>query len=332
MGKRQKVSLSCAIAILMVVVVGIFSRENAPPTWYGYVASCDHRIHHINLDTGELVWSSSVLEWMNDPTGIDIDLERSVLYVASGSMLPRRDYIPIVAVRLNDTLDTVFQSYLYSSSTVFPSTMADGVKLNPALDVLYVSHLGGDELLTVLDSATGEILGDLDLPMWRHYEISPDGNHVAEIFPSGSRMVGETFREWTGGVSTWDLRTGEKGQFVQLEENRGLVPPWGAPDEQFFYVKMNYDDYTSTLEVYNRYTGELLASHDFRDTFEFGRGGSQMNVVRIPGREDIVMTIGGSVVVFDPITAEIKSRTIIPENSCTNVVITDKPLIRSESH
>lgn len=332
MGKRQKVSLSCAIAILMVVVVGIFSRENAPPTWYGYVASCDHRIHHVNLNTGELVWSSSELNWMNDPTGIDIDSEQSILYVASGSVLPRRDYAPLYAVKLNDTLDTVFESYLDNDSTVFPSTILDGVRFNPALKVLYVTHLGGEEMQTVLDSRTGENLGGIDIPMYRHYEISADGSTVADVFPSGSRIVRGTFLEWSGGVSTWNLHTGEKIDFVESKNNQGLAPPWKFPDERFFHVKMNYDDYTSTLEVYNWQSGELLASHDFRDTFEFGQGGSQMNVVRIPGREDIAMTIGGSVVVFDPITAEIKSRTIIPENSCTNVVITDKPLIRSESH
>lgn len=327
MGKVKKIFLIFTLAV--VLAVGIFNRNDTPSTWYGYVASCDHRIHHVNLDTGELIWSSDELEWMNEPRGIEIDRELSILYVASGSFLPRDDYIPLVAVNLNDTLDAVFHSYLYSDSTVFPSTILDGVRLNPILKVLYVSHLGGEEILTVLDSRTGEILGGLDIPMYRHYEISPDGNHVAEIFPSGSRMIGDTFREWNGGVGTWDLRTGEKGAFVELEENKGLAPPWGAPEELFYFVRMDQEDYTNTLEVYNRDTGELLASHDFRNTFDFSQGGSQTNVTRIPGRKDVVMSIGGSVIVFDPLTAEVKSRTRVPGNACVNVVITDKPLIQS---
>lgn len=317
--------------IVAFFAIGILNWWDKPTIWYGYVASCDQRIHSINLETGKLVWSSNEFEWMANPMGIDIDRERSVLYIASGSYLSRRNFIPLAAIKLNDASDIVFSSYLYSNSTEFPSATETGVRLNAELNLLYVGHLGANELLTVLDSRTGEIVGGLDIPMSHHYEISPDGTAVSDIFPSGSDMIGDTSREWRGGVSTWNLLTGEKVSFMELDENKGLTPPWGSPEENFYFVSFSYEDYTSTLQVYNRQSGELLAAHHLPTTFKFGSGGSQTHVTRIPGRSDVAMSIGDSVVVFDPLTAEIKARTIIPGESCfSNVVVTDKPLIRAE--
>ena len=329
MSKFGRVRLVLALlSVAVITTIRILNWNTTPSTWYGYVASCDRRVHNFNLDTGELIWTSDEFEWMGQPMGLDIDRDRSILYIASGSYLPRQDYIPVVAVILNDTFDIVFSSTLYSNSTVFPST--NGIRLNSKLDSLYVSHLGSDALQTVLDSRTGEIIGVLDIPIFKHYEFSPEGNFLAEIFPSGSRMFGDELREWSGGVSTWDLRAGVKGELVELVDNQGLTPPWGSTDSLYVYARWMYDESKLLLEVYDRESGELLATHDFLDTFEFATGPRQMHVTHIPGRSDVAMSIGDSVVVFDPLTAEVKSRTIIPTNSCfSEVVVTDKPLIQS---
>ena len=79
------------------------------------------------------------------------------------------------------------------------------------------------------------------------------------------------------------------------------------------------------LEVFEWKTGEQLVAYDFVDTF--GTMPWQRYVTRIPGSRFVTMSIGGSVMVFDPLTAEVKSKTHIGNIPFTEVVVSDKPLI-----
>ena len=149
MSKFGRVRLVLALlSVAVITTIGILYCNTTPSTWYGYVASCDRRVHNFNLDTGELIWTSDEFEWMGQPMGLDIDRDRSILYIASGSYLPRQDYIPVVAVILNDTFDIVFSSTLYSNSMVS----------------LLLMELGSIQNLTVFTSVTSVQM--LCKPFW----------------------------------------------------------------------------------------------------------------------------------------------------------------------
>ena len=181
---------------------------------------------------------------------------------------------------------------------------------------------------TILNSMDGSIVNQIDVFVTKDYEFSPDGKLIAVIHPGLSHETANGLPEFPGTVIVWDLETGEQVSRTEHESNRNLYPSWGASDDRLVHVRRNrrFD----RLEVFDRDSGELLALHEFRETFDFGAPMQPNHAAPIPGSDDVAMTLGGYVVVFDPITAEIKSRTYVSDTILTEVVVTDKPLLRTD--
>lgn len=331
---RSHVFLAAVLAaIATITVAGILIWRDATPTWYGYVVGEDRRIYMVNLETGDLEWISRVLDELGDPShvdinAIDINRDESILYIASGSEVFGRGYSPLIAVRLNGAAEIVFASRLGEQSGVV--SYADNVRYISQSNLLYTDFLHGEALITIVDPLTGEIRGALDIVIRKHYEVSPDGAMIAEIVPERSRVTEEGTVIVPGGILARDLRTAEIILRANLEDNIGLHPPWGTLSKNLVYVRYNNSEQIFRLEVFEREDGEQLASHELWETFGARVYPLQTYATAIPGSDDVAMSIGNSVVVFDPITAKIKSQAYIGEIRFTEVVVTDKPLMFSD--
>ena len=328
---RSHVFLVAVIAaIAAITVAGILIWRNATPTWYGYVVGEDRRIYMVNLGTGDLEWTSRVLDELGDPShvdinAIDINRDESILYIASGSEVFGRGYSPLIAVRLNDSAETVFASRLGEQSGIV--SYAYNVRYISQSNLLYTGFLHDEALNTIVDPLTGEIRGALDIVIRKHYEVSPDGTMIAEIVPQRSRVTEEGTEIVPGGILARDLRTGETILRTNLEDNRGLHPPWGKLSKNLVNVRYVNSERIFRLEVFEREGGDRLAGHELWDMFDARPYPLQTYATAIPGSDDVAMSIGDSVVVFDTITAEIKSQAYIGEIRFSEVVVTDKILI-----
>ncbi len=336
-GFSRRIGLFLAMLLALSLIVGVVFFFGSSPVWYGYVVGEDRKIYMVNLDSGEVEWVSRAFDQIGRPNSLEINRRDSILYVGSDRIGFRPlDYVPLLAVRLNETADIVFESYVepfedlrISTFGMRSSRAVVDLCLNPAAEVLYVGYIGHRELRTIVDPLTGEAIGRLDIPVLKQYEISPDGTEAAVIYPSGSRVSSNgDVREWPGGVTTRSLVTGETVMpLMELEDNQGLNPPWAQLRDNLVYVGNH-----RSIGVYDRESGEQLAKYDFIDE-NFRTGYSVQNyATQIPGRDDVVMSFGNYVTVFDPITAEVKSRTYIGDGDMliTEVVVTDKPLIPAD--
>ncbi len=311
-----------------------FWRETTT-IWYGYAVDDDRRIYMVNLNEGKLKWTSEPLGQIGNPTEIDLDRDKSILYIGSGpEFIGRaRGYVPLVAVSLKEVPEILLESWVdpaYSPESDMNEPPIYYLKFSPESGLLHNS-LGSRNYPSrriVYDPTTESIIGQNDAFITKDFEFSPDGKFVAEIHPGLSREIANGIPEFPGIVIVWDLETGEQISRTEHENNRNLYPPWGASNDRLVHVRRNR--LFNRLEVFDRDSGELLALHEFRETFDFGAPTQYHHATPIPKSDDVAMTFGGSVVVFDPITAEVKSRTYVSDSILTEVVVTDKPLLRTD--
>ena len=146
---------------------------------------------------------------------------------------------------------------------------------------------------------------------------------IASVYPGRYSENDSDIEDSPGGVAIWDLDTGEMLSLTYLENNRGLNPPWENLPDPLVYVRNMPREGMVRLEVYDRIGGEQLAWHSFQDIF--GVMPSQLHATPIPGIDEVAMSIDGSVVVFDPVTAEIKTKSYIGDIGLSEVVISSKP-------
>ncbi|MYE99487.1 MAG: hypothetical protein F4234_04815 [Gammaproteobacteria bacterium] len=327
-GYRRPLAFALVVVAIITILIGVtiywLSRGS---TWYGYVVGLDHRIYMVNLTEGGVVWVSRPLQVAGYPTEIDLNDDDSILYIAYGSDIPRTDYSPLLAVKLNESTDIVYKHDILDD---FSGIISPAYELfyNSIAKEIYISYIYGAELMTKVDARTGQIIGSINIPIRKQYEVSPDGLMIAELYPDRARNTPNGIEQPVGIIGVNDLRTGKVVSDTEHPHNRGMFSPWGSPENNLIYVRENYSEFISRLEVFDRETGEKLAEHDFRETFSSLP--NQSHVTRMPGSGDVAMSMGNSVVVFDPLTAEIKSRTRI-ESFPTEVVVTDKPLLQSET-
>lgn len=332
MRKNGKLTLSFAVLVVFIsIVTGIFLGSNESKTWYGYVVGEDKRIYMVNLDTGKLEWMSRKFDQIGDPTHIEINRTESVIYIASDRGRWQWTYVPLIAVKLNDSADVVFETYLYpeyaEGDTNVPATY--DLILNPNGKALYASiaHEYFPERRTVLSPESGKILGQTEARIEADWQFSADGERAARLFPRGSRLTEEGVEEWKSGINIWDLQSGEHVSFFYLEDDQGMQPPWGSQWKHYIYGGGRSSEGTLRIQVYDAVSGDFLASHNLHETIGIDAHPSQTYPTRIPGSEDVVMSVGDSVILFDPVTAEIKNKAYIGDFFFTEVVVSDKPIV-----
>lgn len=297
-GAKRKLLL-VSLAAVVLAVAGILHFQAQPRVWYGYVVGRDLdrdvRIYMVNLETGELEWVSRVLEELkpdnpylphNYIAEIEINREDSILYIGQSSdLFDYLGYPTLLAVRLNESADTVFE---------ITDAGVERVRMNHAKDQLYVYFYSGPEFFTVLDPRTGENVGRLNGLFQKSTEISPDGEMIVRIVPRFEMPDGEAY---PGYLSYAYLENLEERKRTDLEDNQSLYPPW-QPDEDYFVYPKRWGD-INRLEVYDRENGELIAFNE--DDFSH-------SITHILGAGRFAVPGGDGVIVFDGSTAEVLKR------------------------
>ena len=301
------------------------------PTWYGYVVGEDRRIYMVNLEAGGLEWVSRVLVEAGafdigsiDISDVEINAEESILYVSSEDYIGRTDYAPLLAVKLNATADPVFQLAMDHPSGLVGNSHS--VIFNPGANDLYVGFYLTEPRALILDPVTGEVIGSMDTMILEQEWFSADGASVFGFVPG-------SIGEWDGEpverpaeVVVRDVETGEVVSSIDLESNPGQLPPAAGHGGLIVRYRGPYRD--PTIEVFDKTDGRLLNSFGILETF--GANSTQFHVTDMPGTGNVAMSIGSDVVVFDPLTTEVKSRTYIGDMFLSEVVVSEKPVILSE--
>ena len=323
-------------AVVVMASVSLFSvilfRNEVSPAWYGYVVGEDRKIYSVNLETGELEWVSRELQRIGAPTEIVMDTEESILYIASGPEYLRGvwNYVPLLAVMINEEAEIVYESWIYpnnqNGSSRGPAVYT--LRFSPNREALYAGVAANQDShrRTILDPSTAEIIGQSNAIIRKDYEFSPDGTMLARIYPGVTRLGEDGTEEYLGIISVRDVKTGEVVLRTEHPNNENLYPPWGSTDDHFIYIRNEPGQDIYRLEVYDRESGELLAMYDeFSDSVKSMY--SQRHVTRIPDSDNVVMTAGSEILVFNGLTAELVKRIHVADIRLTEVVVSDNPPI-----
>lgn len=192
-------------------------------------------------------------------SAIEINTKESILYIGVESTAFLENFVPLLAVKLNEQSDIVFKTPFSNNSEVVSHVIA--LRYNARLDLLYVSYLRSDSMTTVVDPLTGDYVGDLDYAAPKIFLISPDGNTLANVSPGGSWLRNGEIVEYQGLGFSVNMSTGE-GSTTYLESNQGLYPPWEILEDHLVYVRQQPRQGIYQLEVYDRESGVMIASYD----------------------------------------------------------------------
>lgn len=358
------------VAAGALVSAGVFFWSLDEKAWYGYVVGRDQKIHMVNLTTGELEWSSRFLHELGSPleeypvfgfravepweshdiliSRIALNREESVLYIGNFTDFGPVTPVPLIAIRLNETLETVFKINRGDWQEYELEDPKDldirNLFFNPFENTIYVKHAGGElHDYMILDAVSGDYLGikDFSLDLSRLQESSPDGRMMAGFHPSNYYKVPrneELLFSPAGGVLL-NMETHEWSGFNRENSpERNFYPPWGSSTDHYVYVRTRGLDQSGRanmgLEVYDRGSMEMIASN-----YEFAKFGRlrQHYPSQIPGSNNVVLAVGNEVIVFDGLTAEIIHRIQVmdevePSFRCcqlSEVVVFDKPVVPS---
>jgi len=226
-----------------------------------------------------------------------------------------------------------------------PMREAYRVVVSPDGRELYVSYGGlykdTGAIMQVWDADTGEVLRGMPSVISRAATWSPDGSHVAAIWPSHGREVnndGEVVAEASkGGVQVISTRTGEKSPLRHLENNKGMHPPWGRIEEPLIYL-FYWNALLGALRAYDRDTGEVLSELEIHGLTGLDMAGKPEVAVLEGGKliavsvverlppivyhwpNSVVEQEQGYVVLIDVMQRREVSRTRVGER-CTNAVV-----------
>lgn len=302
-------------AALALAVLWFFNEEEPPALPVAYVVCggdyrSDSRAYRVDLLAGELTSVSEPIKWLGQPHHLAYDPIHSRLYIASMNKKWSPPMWPITALRArggefevarrfptnreNNLLKKALAGEAPPPRRMMAKPMREAytVIVSPDGSELYVSYGRLSDtgmLLQAWDADTGEILRGMPSFIPRHATWSPDGNHVASIWPSHGRKInedGEVVAEANkGGVSIINTQTGGKSLLRHLESNKGMHPPWGHIEEPLIYL-FYWNAGLGEVGVYDRDTGEVI---------------SQLEVHRLTGLDmgdnpDIAVLEGGRLI------------------------------------
>ncbi len=265
MNRVHLVWLFAALAIGLVVVAFI-GGDGERQQLIAYVACADRKVYEFDLEHGELLRISDSIENIGTPSTLDYDSSRALLYIGTERARMQNDYYPLVAVDVSADFSVERRFTLDPSREMIDISVANdaravyGVVISEPLERLFVSHSlpNGSFVTTILDAATGDFIGESSVLIPNTPILSPDGSQFAYVWPSGAREKEGAVVEWSGGVAVKDIATGATVSSVELDNNRGLEPPWGASSSEFVYLSR--PDYI--LRVYDRESGQVISSID----------------------------------------------------------------------
>jgi hypothetical protein len=299
---------------------------------YAYVACQDKKIYVIDVGKKCLSKVSRKIEGIGNPTSIDIDAEKSVLYIASERGNWQEKYRPIMKLTIDMSGFDVVKKFDFASNYVddhFKRIYAVySIVVSPAGDKLYVlyAHPDYSGSTAVVDSSTGKIINELNFIIDRGTVFSPNGNEVATSWPSGSKKIknGKEYKikKWPGGVATFSIKENKKLMQKEIgRDNIGLNPEWKKKKKPFLYMRDS-----KMLEVYNSATARmvkkinlssvtngLISTTKYPVLFD-GNNKFIISMVSIKGR--------GYVVIMDLVESKLIQAIEVGENP-TNVILGD---------
>ncbi len=262
--------LVIALVTLNIYIGQSYSDEIKNNLRFAYVACADKSVYIVDIMKNKLVHKTDEFAPLGTPTEIAIDQKHQKIYVAnergdwqykySAIVIFDITTLPINVLKEMDLIIDKPNGPFIGVSAVYGILVSSDGKTLYAL-YAHPSYQG----TTVIDSETGKIKGLLDFYINRGSVFSPDGKAIAEMWPSGSKIIekdgDKKLMEWSGGVAVYDI---EKNKMISRKEIQkdgiGLQPPWGKIEAPFIYLK----DY-KMLEMYNRETGKIISQIDIVD-------------------------------------------------------------------
>jgi len=294
-------------ALALIAALWLWNEEEASTSPVAYVLCGDDlldeiRAYRVDLLAGEMTSVSEPIDWLGDPHQIAYDPVRSRLYIASMNKKWSPPMWPVTALRARGGEFEVAARFPTNRDNNLLEKARAGeapdakvkeayvVAVSPDGNELYVGHGGVYEktglLMEAWDADTGEILRVLRWPIPGVPEWSPDGDHVAAIWPSHDRRVYEDGEAVTkarkGGVRVINMRTDER----RLEDNKGLHPPWGRIEEPLVHLFDRAYMEDEEVGVYDRDTGEALSKLGIR----------QLTGLTLAGNPAIAVLEGGRLI------------------------------------
>ncbi len=300
--------LAAAAALL---AFWLWNEREAPASPVAYVLCGDDllneiRAYRVDLLAGEMTSVSEPIDWLGDPHQIAYDPVHSRLYIASMNKKWSPPMWPVTALRARggefevaarfpaNRDNNLLEKARAGKAPDGRSREVYGIVVSPDGNELYVSYgwlyeeTGAN--MQVWDADTGEILRGLPNFIESHYEWSPDGDYVAQIWPSHDRRVYEDGEAVTkarkGGVRVINMRTDERFGTDYLEDNESLHPPWGRIEEPLVHLFDRAYMEDEEVGVYDRDTGEALSKLGIR----------QLTGLTLAGNPAIAVLEGGRLI------------------------------------
>ena len=144
---------------------------------------------------------------------------------------------------------------------VYPVYEVIASETSNQLYFVYISPEYGGGASAIFDMAAERIVGKTGTIIRPNMAISPDGSQTAEIWPTTSRTIDGETTVFSGGVVVRDIMTGDYISRVELEDNRGLQPPWEMLSSPLLYRISR----TNLHNLYDRDSGQLISSLDLSE-------------------------------------------------------------------
>ena len=296
MTREHFVYLALALAAGLLAVV-LFIGGGSARQQLVYVACEDKRVYAVDLASGTVVSISNPIEELGRPTSLVFVEDTSRLYIGSQWNRLREDYYPLVTVDVGDGFDVVGRYTLDPErDAIDPSTPKDAdpvfqIVASETSDHLYLMYASpdyGGGVATIFDMVAGRIVSKTGRPVGPNTAISADGSQAADIWPESSRTIDGETTVFPGGVAVWDLMTGEITFQIELEDNRGLQPPW----EKLSSPLLSRVGGTDTFNLYDRDSGQVISTMDLRELTGMGFGADSGVPVLIEGSTRVVVPRG----------------------------------------
>ena len=290
MTRKHFVYVALALAAGLLAAMYYIGGAPARPQLV-YVACSDKRVYAVDLASGEVVARSNPIEGMGMPKSVVFVAETSRLYIGSQWDYAHNDYYPLVAVDVGDGFDVVGRYTLDpEQDAIDPSTRMDvypvyrvvASETSNQLYLMYAGYGGGGN--AIFDMTSERIVGRTSRPVRPSTVVSSDGSQAADVWPSISRTINGETTVFPSGVAVWDITTGEIISQVELEDNRGLQPPWETLSSPLLYRASG----TNLHNLYDRDSGQIISTIDLRELTGMYSSESEDEPVLIEGTTRMV--------------------------------------------
>ncbi|MGS2722748.1 hypothetical protein ACVBEJ_03320 [Porticoccus sp. GXU_MW_L64] len=236
-----------------------YQDDTVPPL--AFTVCSDGKVYVVDLKKGMVSHISKKIPDIGGASQIDIDSERSLLYISSDRSISGEPFIPLLSLDIrNFGFETKSRFFIDETKGLSELKIEDidevySFRLSDDGEKIFVGNNINSKLFSVVDRQSGKVVAGTDTSISQKNFFSPDSKSIASIWTSGKKRIpsatGFTIKEWKGGVVVQDIYSGEILFKKELEGNKGMYPPWreGIPKRHYQVVNNQF------LEVYDRESG-----------------------------------------------------------------------------